>query len=417
MTHVALASMVGTALEWYDFMIYNTMSALVFGPLFFPTSSPMVGTLMAFSTYAVGYISRPLGGMIFGQMGDRIGRRAVLTITLLLMGICTGLIALLPSYRTAGLAAPAILVLLRFLQGIALGGEWAGAVLLGVEHGSADRRGLNASWAQMGPGAGTLASSAVIASIAALTSGTQFIAWGWRIPFALSGVLAVIGLWLRSGVPETRTFETMRQSGQTLRSPIRHLLRRHGRSLVIAALSRIGPDVLYALLVVFSLTYVTQIVGQSRVVVLTALLVGSAFSLPATIGFALLADWVGVRAVYLGGLLAAVPFACLFFPVVRTGQEAAIIATIAAGLVIHASMYAVQGAFITACFPAEIRYSGSSISYTFGSLAGGGAFAPLIMAALYRSTGSAVALSFYVVVATVITALGLLSARGVAKQE
>ncbi|MBB2168274.1 MHS family MFS transporter [Gluconacetobacter aggeris] len=409
--------MIGTALEWYDFMIYNTMSALVFGRLFFPASSPMTGTLMAFSTYAVGYLSRPLGGILFGQMGDRIGRRAVLTLTLLLMGISTGLVAFLPTYQMAGALSPIILVLLRFLQGIALGGEWAGAVLLGVEHGCAGRRGLNASWAQMGPGVGTLASSAVIASVATLTDGAQFLDWGWRIPFVLSGGLAIVGLWLRHGVRETQTFETMQRKGRTLRSPIRHLLRYHGRSLVIASLSRIGPDVLYALLVVFSLTYVTQVVGQSRVIVLTALLVGSTLSVPATLGFALLADRIGVRMVYLGGLFMAIPFACVFFPLMRTGHEAAIIATVAAGLVVHASMYAVQGAFITACFPAEIRYSGSSISYTFGSLAGGGAFAPLIMTVLYRTTGSTLSLSLYVVVAAAITALALLRADRAGKQE
>lgn len=410
MKHVAIASMIGTALEWYDFMIYNTMAALVFGELFFPQTSPMIGTLMAFSTYAVGYVSRPLGGVIFGQLGDRLGRRTVLTLTLVLMGACTGLIALLPTYRAIGLASPLILVMLRLFQGIALGGEWAGAVLLGVEHGQEGRRGLHASWAQMGPGAGTVASSAVIAVVAATVSSEQFMSWGWRIPFALSGILAGVGLWIRHGVGETPEFEKIRQSGKKVGSPILHLFRYHAKSLLLASMSRIGPDVLYALLVVFSLTYATQVLGLPRSIILTALLIGSALSVPATAGFGALADRIGVRAVYLAGLAASLPISCLFFPVMNTGNAAAIILIVTGGLIVHASMYAVQGAFITACFPAEIRYSGSSISYTFGSLAGGGAFAPLIMTMLYRTTSSPFTISLYAIVAIIVTTLGLVMA-------
>lgn len=407
MKHVAVSSMIGTALEWYDFMIYNTMAALVFGRLFFPETSPMVGTLMAFSTYAVGYVSRPLGGIVFGQLGDRLGRRTVLTLTLLLMGTCTGLIALLPTYHAVGLASPLILVLLRLFQGIALGGEWAGAVLLGVEHGQPSRRGLHASWAQMGPGAGTVASSAVIALVAATVTGEQFMSWGWRLPFALSGILAGVGLWIRQGVGETPEFEKLTQRGERVSSPLRHLFQYHARSVLIASLSRIGPDVLYALLVVFSLTYVTQVLGQPRSVILTALLIGSALSVPATAGFGVLADKIGVRTVYLAGLAASLPVICLFFPVINTGNAGAIIMIVTGGLIVHSAMYAVQGAFITACFPAEIRYSGSSVSYTFGSLAGGGAFAPLIMTALYRTTSSPFTISLYTIAATIVTALGL----------
>lgn len=417
MRHVAFASMIGTALEWYDFMIYNTMAALVFGQLFFPQTSPMVGTLMAFSTYAVGYVSRPLGGVIFGQLGDRLGRRTVLTLTLVLMGACTGLIALLPTYRAIGLASPLVLVMLRLFQGIALGGEWAGAVLLGVEHGQQERRGLHASWAQMGPGAGTVASSAVIAIVAACVSSEQFMSWGWRLPFALSGILAGVGLWIRHGVGETPEFEKLQSSGKKVASPVLHLFRHHAKSLLLASMSRIGPDVLYALLVVFSLTYATQVLGLSRSVILSALLVGAALSVPATAGFGALADKVGVRAVYMAGLVASVPVICLFFPIMNTEHTAAIILIVTGGLIVHASMYAVQGAFITACFPAEIRYSGSSISYTFGSLAGGGAFAPLIMTVLYRTTSSSFTIALYAIAATGVTLLGLAMAGQFFAQE
>ncbi|GBR17521.1 MFS transporter [Komagataeibacter nataicola] len=417
MSRIALASMVGTTLEWYDFMIYNTMSALVFSQLFFPGALPMVGTLLAFSTYAVGYISRPLGGVVFGRLGDRLGRGRVLTLTVVCMGVCTGLIAILPTYHAVGIVSPLILVMLRLVQGIALGGEWAGAVLLGVEHGHASRRGLHAAWAQMGPGAGTLMSTAVIACIAGMVSNAQFMAWGWRIPFALSGLLALVGLWLRHGITEPGSFEKLRRTGGIARSPVIHLLRHHMRAVCIAASSRIGPDVLYALLVVFSLTYITQVRGLPRSVILCGMLSGSALSLPATVGFGMLADRVGVKKLFLAAICCALPFVCVFFPLMNTGTSTIIIVTVTVGLIVHAAMYAVQGAFITACFPAVIRYSGSSVSYTFGSLAGGGAFAPLIMTALFRTSHPIGAIVLYVVAAFAATACGLLFCNNIDGME
>ncbi|WP_220792122.1 MFS transporter [Gluconacetobacter azotocaptans] len=408
---LALASMIGTALEWYDFMIYNTMAALIFNKLFFPTSVPMIGTLLAFSTYAVGYLSRPLGGVIFGRLGDRIGRRTVLMVTLIVMGLSTSLIAVLPTFAAIGIASPIVLVLLRLAQGIALGGEWAGAVLLTVEHGVAGRRGLNASWAQVGPGLGTILSSAVIGLLVTTLDNDQFVGWGWRVPFALSGLLVIFGLVLRRSIAETPMFQDLKRRDAIIRTPVSLLLRRHKRGLLVAASSRIGPDVLYALLVVFSITYVNQIDGLPRRVILTALLAGSACGVVMTMLYGHLSDRIGSRPIFAAGLLCGIPVAFAFFPLADTRQFALIVLAVAAGLAIHAAMYAVQGAIITEQFPPAIRYTGASIAYTFGSLAGGGAFAPLIMASLFRETSSTLAISLYTLAALLVSGAGMLLAR------
>lgn len=408
---LALASMIGTALEWYDFMIYNTMAALIFNKLFFPASVPMIGTILAFSTYAVGYLSRPLGGVIFGRLGDRIGRRKILMVTLIVMGLSTSLIAVLPTFDTIGIASPVILVLLRLVQGIALGGEWAGAVLLTVEHGAAGRRGLNASWAQVGPGVGTILSSAVIGLMTATLDNDQFVGWGWRMPFALSGLLIFFGLILRRSIAETPMFQDLQRRAAVIRSPVGLLLRRHRRGLLAAASSRVGPDVLYALLVVFSITYVNQIDGLSRRVILTALLAGSACGVIMTMLYGWLSDRIGPRPIFAAGLLCGIPVAFAFFPLADTRQGPLIVLIMAAGLGVHAAMYAVQGAIITQQFPPAICYTGASIAYTFGSLAGGGAFAPLIMATLFRETSSTLPISLYTLAALAVSGAGMLAAR------
>ena len=294
---LATASMVGTTLEWYDFTVYNTLAALVFNHLFFPSVDPLAGTILALSTYAVGYVSRPLGGFVFGNLGDKIGRRAVLVLTLVVMGLTTGLMGLLPTYASIGIWSPVLLVALRFVQGVALGGEWAGAVLLSVEHGDQRKRGLNASWTQVGPSFGTLLATGLIALITLAISPDDFLSWGWRVPFLLSLVLVGFGLWVRRGVEETPMFEQIQHSERKAEMPIADVFRSHWRNLLVAGGSRIGSDVLYALMVVFTLTYVTGTLHLSRPLALTAVLVGTACNARTVRLFGALSDKLGRRKV------------------------------------------------------------------------------------------------------------------------
>jgi MFS family permease len=403
---LAAASSIGTTLEWYDFAVYNVMAALVFNAVFFPSFDPLTGTILAFSTYAVGYVSRPLGGILFGQLGDRRGRRVVLVTTLLLMGVATVLIGLLPTYQIWGVWSPILLVTLRFLQGAAIGGEWAGAVLLSLEHGASRQRGRNASFAQVGPACGTILGTGVIAVISAVLSPASFEAWGWRMPFWSSMSLVVFGLWLRRGVEETPAFRDLELRQATARTPIKEVFTQHGQRLIIAVGARIGPDVVYALLVAFTLTYVTTVLHLSRSLALAATVVGAACNAVAVPLFGTLSDRIGRRPVYALGAALAILWAYAYFALMNTARPLLIGVAVAVGLLIHASMYGPQAAFVTEQFPARVRYAGASMAYTLGGLLGGG-FAPLIMAALYKSFGSTVPVSLYVSAALAITLIAL----------
>src|SRR3989442_5430038 len=275
---LAAASAVGTTLEWYDFTAYNTLAALIFGSLFFPSFDPLTGTILAFSTYAVGYLSRPVGGVLVGHRGEWLGRSIVLFVTLIIMGLTTALMGLLPTYASIGILSPILLVALRFVQGVALGGEWAGAVLISVEHGAQQKRGRNASFTQLGPALGTLLATGCIALITELLSADEFFAWGWRIPLLASLVLVGFGVWIRLGVDETPMFKELEATGAKAKTPIGDVLRLFGRRLLIAGGVRVGSDVRYALIAVFSLTYVTTVVNLPRTLALTAIMIGTAFN-------------------------------------------------------------------------------------------------------------------------------------------
>ena len=412
---LASASMVGTTLEWYDFTIYNTMAALIFNQVFFPSVDPLVGVLLAFSTYAVGYVSRPLGGVVFGRLGDKIGRRAVLVLTLVLMGITTAAMGLLPPYNSIGVWSPLLLVALRFVQGVALGGEWAGAVLLSMEHGRQDRRGLNASWTQVGPSGGTLLATAVIAILTSWLSDAEFLGWGWRVPFLASLVLVIFGLWVRSGVEETPVFRELELSHRKAEAPVGEVLRNHWRRLLIAGGCRVGSDVLYALVVVFTLTYVTTVLHLPRDLALRAVLIGAVFNAVCVPLFGLLSDVLGRRVVYgLGAVFAAV-FAFVYFPFLNTQTEIFIILAVVVGMVIHAMMYGPQGSFVTEQFATPVRYTGASLAYTFAGVVGGG-FAPLLMVSLYQEFGTTMAVSWYVVAALGVTLAAILAAKETARR-
>ncbi len=407
---LAAASSIGTALEWYDFTVYNIMAALIFNHVFFPSFDPLVGTILAFSTYAVGYVSRPIGGIVFGHLGDVLGRRFVLVTTLVIMGVTTALMGLLPGYASWGIWSPLLLVTLRFIQGIALGGEWAGAVLLSMEHGKPHQRGRNASFAQVGPSCGTLIGTGLITLVTVAMSAEDFQQWGWRIPFLLSLVLVVFGLWLRRGVGETPAFLKLEASKDVTHSPIREVFSQYRRPLLIAGGSRIGSDVLYALVVVFTLTYVTTVLNLPRPLALAATMlgaIGNAITVPM---FGALSDRFGRRPVYIGGALAAMVWAFVFFMLLDSSQPVLICLAVVVGLLIHAAMYGPQAAFITEQFPTRVRYAGSSLAYTLAGIIGGG-FAPLIIASLFKSYDSTLAISAYVVVALLITLWAVIAAK------
>jgi metabolite-proton symporter len=407
---LATASIVGTMLEYYDFAIYNTLAALAFNRLFFPSFDPLTGTILAFSTFAVGYFSRPVGGVIFGHLGDRYGRRFVLVTTLMVMGVTTALIGLLPTYATAGVVSPVLLVALRFLQGAALGGEWAGAVLLSVEHGDQQRRGRNASWAQMGPSLGTLLATGSIALVTSQLSEESFLTWGWRLPFFASVVLVGFGLWIRLGVQETPLFRQLERERSQARAPVGEVVRNHWRKLLLGGGVRIGPDVLYSLAVVFSLSYLTSTLGVSRTLALIALSIAGACNALTIPVFGALSDRYGRRAVYGLGVVCALVLAFAFFPLLDTRSPVTITLTVAAALIVHAMMYGPQAAFIAEQFPTRVRYAGSSLAYTLAGIVGGG-IAPVMFATLQRAYGTTHALSVYLAIALLVTGVVLLIAR------
>ena len=413
---VIAAGVVGTSLEWYDFFLYGTAAALVFGELFFPTSDPLVGTLLAFATYAVGFVARPVGGVIAGHLGDRTGRRRVLVGTLVVMGLATVAIGLLPTYGTIGVAAPILLVVLRFVQGLGLGGEWGGAVLMVSEHGDERRRGLYASWPLVGVPAGNLLAAGVLAVLAATLSDHAFTSWGWRIPFLLSAVLVGVGLFIRLRIDESPLFREVEESGTQATSPVLEVVRAYPRRLAIAFGARLGTDVAFYVFALFIITYVTTELGLSKSTALDAVLIGSGLQLLLIPAFGALSDRVGRRPVYAAGALGALVWAFAFFPLLDTKAWGWIVIAAVGGLFFHALMYGPQAAFISELFGTRVRYSGASLGYQLAGVAGG-ALAPIIATALLAAYDSSLAVSLYVAAALLVTLVALAAAPEYAGED
>jgi MFS family permease len=411
-----IASLTGTSLEYYDFAIYSVASALVFPKVFFPNNDEFVGLLLSFSAFAVGYLARPIGGVVFGRLGDRIGRKKVLVVTLMLIGVATFLIGALPDYSVIGVAAPVVLVLLRLAQGIGVGGEWGGAVLLSSEFGDPTKRGFWSSAAQIGPPAGNLMANGVLAILAATLSNEAFLSWGWRVAFLSSALLVVFGLLIRLKLEETPVFKAIAAHGDRPKAPITEVFRKEPRALVSAALSRVCPDVLYALFTVFVAVYATKELGMTTGNVLAAILIGSAFQLFLIPAAGALTDRFNRRLVY--GIAAAgtaiwIP---VFFVMIQSRSEVVLTAGVVIGLAFHALMYGPQAAYITEQFPARLRYAGSSLAYTLAGVIGG-AVAPLIFTALYAASGNWYLIAVYLLAASLVTIIGLALGRDPQPEE
>ena len=408
---VVMASLIGTTIEWYDFFLYGSAAALVFNKLFFPEFDPLVGTMLAFATYALGFVARPVGGIVFGHFGDRIGRKRLLMLSLVLMGVATILIGLLPTYAQIGVWAPIMLIVLRLIQGFAVGGEWGGAVLMAAEHGDAARRGFWASWPQAGVPAGNLLAAAVLAIMAAVQTEADFLDWGWRVPFVLSALLVVVGWYIRNRVSESPMFEAEIEAAEApAKVPAMDVLRERPKALVLGAGLRVGENISYYILTVFSLTYLVDVSHESRSLALNALLIGAAVQFFAIPLLALLSDRIGRRPVYAFGAFGLAIWCFVMFGLLGSGNNASIILALVVGLVLHGAMYGPQAAFITELFPTRIRYSGVSIAYQLTSIIAG-SLAPIIALWLYKEYGSATPVAIYVAAACVISGVSALLAR------
>jgi metabolite-proton symporter len=401
-----VASTVGTTIEWYDFFLYGTAAALVFPKLFFPGASPYAGVLAAFGTQFVGFAARPIGAAIFGHYGDRVGRKATLITTLMLMGIATFLIGLLPTHATIGVAAPVILTILRLIQGIGVGGEWGGSVLLSMEWGSAKRRGFMASWPQVGVPLGLLASTGMVKLMSSV-SGDSFETWGWRVPFLASIVLVVVGLYVRLRVMESPDFAAVRQTQTVVKRPVLEVIRTQPREILTSAFIRMSEQAPFYLFITFVLTYGTKEVGFTRDQLLNYTLVAAGLGLVSVPFFGHLSDIIGRKLMYGIGIVATAIFAFPYFALLNTKETGMALLAIVISLVVHDMQYGPQAALIAENFGTNVRYSGAGLGYQFASVIAGGP-APLIAAAILNSTGSSTGISWYIVGCCVVAMAALI---------
>ena len=399
-----IASTIGTTIEWYDFFLYGTAAGLVFGKLYFPNEDPLSATLLAFGTYFIGFIGRPIGAAIFGHYGDRIGRKATLIATLLCMGIATFLVAFVPTYASIGIWGAILLTILRALQGIGVGGEWGGSVLLAMEwsrtHG---QRGLVASWPQFGVPAGLfLANVAVL--VFSTWSGDQFMVWGWRIPFALSIILVGVGLWIRLGILETPVFQKLLDDDKVEKAPILEVIKKQPREIILSALARMSEQAPFYIFTAFIFAYAVNTLKMNRDFILAAVMVAAVVSFVTIPLSGHISDRIGRRRMYLIGVVATGLFGFLYFGMVDTAVPSAVFIAIVLSLIPHDIQYGPQAALIAESFTPRLRYSGSSLGYQLASIIAGGP-APLIATWLFATYKTGYAIAIYIAACAVISAV------------
>jgi metabolite-proton symporter len=397
-----IASTIGTAIEWYDFFLYSTVTGLIFAKLFFPHSDPWVGTLEAFAIYAVGFIARPIGAAIFGHYGDRIGRKSTLIATLLLMGSATAAVALVPTYASIGIWGAVILTVLRFIQGVGVGGEWGGSVLMSMEWARTNRsRGLVASWPQFGVPCGLFLANLAVLAFSQM-SGEQFLDWGWRIPFALSIVLVGVGLYIRMGILETPVFAKLLAERKVERTPMLTVIKRHPKEILLSALARMAEQAPFYIFTAFIFSYGTETLNVSRNFLLSAVLTASMLSFVSIPLFGHLSDRIGRKNMYMIGAATTGVFGFIYFGMLNTGSETMIFFAVILSLVPHDMLYGPQAALIAESFTGSLRYSGSSLGYQLASIIAGGP-APLIATWLFGTFHSSLPIAIYIAICAVIT--------------
>jgi MFS transporter, MHS family, shikimate and dehydroshikimate transport protein len=411
MRMVVAASAIGTTIEWYDFLIYGTAASLILNKLYFPTHDPLVGKLLAIGTIGVGFFARPIGAIILSHFGDRLGRKSMLILTLVSMGLATTIIGLLPTYASIGVAAPILLVACRLVQGIAVGGEWGGAVLMAVEHAPPSRRGLYGSMVQVGFPLGLALGTASFFALGNLTD-AQFAAWGWRLPFLASAVLVIVGVFIRMRIEETPDFKRVVAEGKVARFPVLETIRQHPKDLLIGLGARITEISWIYVITIFGLSYAVTNLGLSRNLVLGAIALGAAGELITIPLFGHLSDRVGRRKIYLLGCVAAI---CLAFPIfwaIGTRDPVDVVLAFVVGMSVgHGIMYGVQASFLSEMFPSNLRYSGASLGYQIAAPIGGG-LVPLAAAALVgTSHGTTWPVSILMIAIAAITFLAVLAAK------
>ena len=397
-----LASTVGTAIEWYDFFLYSTVTGLVFARLYFPQSDPLVGTLEAFAIYAVGFVARPIGAAIFGHYGDRVGRKSTLIASLLLMGVATFLVALVPTYQRIGIWGAIILTVLRFVQGVGVGGEWGGSVLLSMEWArSAKHRGFIASWPQFGVPAGLFLANLAVLVFSRL-SGDQFLEWGWRLPFFLSIILVAVGFYIRLGILETPVFTRLAAENRIERTPIAEVIRRQPKEIVLTALCRMGEQAPFYIFTAFVFAYGTTTLHVGRDFLLFAVLSGSLLSFVSIPLFGHLSDRIGRKRVYMFGAVVTGAFGFIYFALLNTTQPALVFVAVLLSLIPHDIMYGPQAALIAESFTGRLRYSGASLGYQLASVIAGGP-SPLIATWLLNRYASGYAIAWFILACAVVS--------------